>query len=293
MTQSSGTTSSNDLLKFPTIPLIVGVLSGLLTAEAARFLNPLNPLVGVVFGPAMTLLVWLKYKSCSAWLAIALIASSVTSYLVAVWATSFLSGQMDLILGPDNSFTEPFGPGMFSVAGFLGSMAINLALLLLLSPPKGPRVLAKAAAWSCAGAFLGLLSSELSEPVGATLKPLIGVPATDMGSNDYYLVFYSAYLIWQTGMAFLIPFMLPHSPLSAPSISIPRSPAKLSIFGKVFFFCIFATLAVLGCLVARDQYRKWKVQHKSEKLLREPPSSDNLGFILRSRKPGVAKQNAI
>jgi hypothetical protein len=238
----------------------LGLVSGIATAPAARVLAPQNPLVGVVFGVAITLLVWIKYKTYSAWYAVALLASSVVAYFVAIWGTLAVMGRLTYVLSPDSALTEPLGPGMFSVAGFLGGIVVNLALLLLFSRDKPFRLAGKAAAFACAGAFLGFLGSELAEPVGGMIASVVGVPPVDMGSNQYYQNFYSTYLIWQTGMAFLIPLMLPHMVISPPgqATTSPRSPAGLTDLGKLFFACIFATLVFLACFVARDYYRNRK-----------------------------------
>jgi len=49
----------------------------------------------------------------------------------------------------------------------------------------------------------------LSAPAGAAVAKIVGdPPSRDMGSNDYFLAFYSAYVIWQAGMLFLITFMI-------------------------------------------------------------------------------------
>jgi hypothetical protein len=194
--------------------LVAGILSGLLSAEVARLLDPGNPLLGGVFGVAMLLLVWVKHKRCSLWRAVVLITSSIAAYFVSIWATLFLSALLDRILGRESSFTDLVGPGMFAVAGFLGALVFNSALLLLFSPGRKLRLLGKAAAWSCAGAFLGFLGSELREPMGAAVAAVVGEPPSPaMGDNHYYVACYSAYLIWQTGMACVIPLMLPHGVL--------------------------------------------------------------------------------
>lgn len=264
---------SNDPLKFPAIPLAVGILSGFLTSEVARLLDPTNPFVGLVFGTGITLMVWLKHKSSFAWIAGALAATAVVAYFTAVWGTLTATALVARTIGLEKLFGEPVGADTFAVAGFLGALLINLALLLLLSPAKGLRLLGTAAAWACVGAFLGFLGSELSEPVGAAVATVVGPHRTDMGGHHHYLALYSAYLIWQPGMAFLIPLMLPHSSLPGANqaISIPRSPAELSIFGKLFFLCVFGALLVLGCLVARDLYHASNPHHQTDNWLLETP----------------------
>jgi hypothetical protein len=173
---------------------------------------------------------------------------------------------------------------MFAIAGFLGALLVNSASLLLLSPVRGWRTLAKAAAWACAGAFLGFLAAELSDSVGAGIALVVGdPPSASMGTNDYYLNFYCAFVIWQTGMALLFPVMLPHAEAVPPRQSQPSaaapSAAKLGILGKLFFVCVFAVLGILGYSVARSRYRTWNLQRQSDKLARETPPVANLPVI--------------
>jgi len=139
-------------MRFPVATLMIGVLSGLATAVAARFWSGLNAFVGLFFGIAVSFLVWRKYKRHSALLVTALLATSVASYCAAIWGTPYLFSTADRFLGWQNNFMEPFGPGTFAIAGFVGALIFNLALLLLLSP-KGRLLLGKAAAWACAGAL--------------------------------------------------------------------------------------------------------------------------------------------
>lgn len=219
-------------------------------------------------------MVWLKHKYSFAWIAVALLATSVVAYFAAVWGTLTVTALVARTIGLEKLFGEPVGADTFAVAGFLGALLINLALLLLLSPAKGLRLLGKAAAWACVGAFLGFLGSELSEPVGAAVATVVGGPhRTDMASHHHYLALYSAYLIWQPGMAFLIPLMLPHSSLPGANqaISMPRSPTELSIFGKLFFLCVFGTLLFLGYLVARDLYHASNPQPHDQQLVAWDP----------------------
>ncbi len=235
----------------PTIALFIGIVSGLLTAETTHFLDLVNPFLAVVFGAGLTLLVWVRNRKCSVWLVLCLIASSVASYSAAVWGTPFLAGRI-LGSGSDSD------PAMFAIAGFLGALVINMALLLLLSPETGLRLLRRAAAWACVGAFLGFLASELGEHLGTAIATVFGnFSRGGMGANHETLALYSAFLIWQMGMAFVIPFMLTYSAFfgAGQTVSLPRSPANLSILGKLFFFTVFVTVLLFGLLAARDLYR--------------------------------------
>lgn len=241
---------SSQSTMLPAIALLIGILSGLLTAETTHFLDPVNPFVAVVFGAGLTLLVWVRTKKCSVWVSVSLIASSVASYSAAVWGTPFLVGR---ILGSASNSDA----AMFAIAGFLGALIINIALLLLLSQETDLRLLRRAAAWACVGAFLGFLASELGEHLGTAIGTVFGNLSRGMSASHEALALYSAFLIWQTGMAFLIPFMLLYSAFfgADQTVSLPRSPANLSILGKLFFFSAFATVLIWGLLMARDLFR--------------------------------------
>jgi hypothetical protein len=274
-------TNSSDLLKFGLVPLGIGVLSGFATSLAARLSSELDPFIGVFFGAAVIFLVWLKKEKCSARLITVLMASSVASYCAAIWGTLFITGRIGLILGYGTRFTELFGPVTFSIAGFLGALVFNLAILLLLSAKRGVWILGRAAAWALAGAFLGFLSAELADSVGVAVKAVIGVPRTGMGTDNSLLSMYSAYLIWQTGMCLLIPFMLGESATteSGQAVSAPRSMTGSSVPGKLFFGCILATVAVIGYFSVRDLYHTWKYHQKTA--LGETPSAVNLPEVER------------
>jgi hypothetical protein len=172
---------------------------------------------------------------------------------------------------------------MFFIAGFLGALIFNLSLLWLFSAQRALVVFGRAAAWAVTGAFLGLISAELADYVGGAVGAVVGVPGTDMGTNYYLTSLHSAYLIWQTGMAFLIPLMLHKSSAaeSGQAVSVPRSPTRLSISGKLFFSCILATVAAVSYFSIRDLYHTWKYQHETETLLGETPSALNLPAVER------------
>ena len=208
-------THSTHSLKFQTITLVIGVLSGLLTAEVARFVDPGVPFLGVIFGAAIIILVWIQHKYCSERIVVGLLGFAVVSYSAAVWVTLPLTGILGRAFGPESDFSDPLGAPMFTLAGFLGALIINAALLERLYRASGWRLLGKAAAWACVGGFLGFIAAEFTGPVGTAVTAVVGdPPASDMGSDRRYLAFYSAYLIWQTGMAFQIVWMITKSPAS-------------------------------------------------------------------------------
>ena len=218
--------TSASLIKFPTIALVVGLLSGLFTAAGSRLVDPVNPFLGIIFGAAITLMIWLRYRQLTVPIAVAALLSSVAAYFAAVWGSLWTLGRLASAIHLEEF--EPDGPWTFSFAGFLGSLIITITLLLLLSPERGWRVFGKGMAWSVAGGWLGLISSVRSEAIGSAVGSIVGYP--NPGWSEHYTnPFYSAYLVWQTGMAVLIPLILPQS-LSTradKSVSIQSPPAQI------------------------------------------------------------------
>jgi hypothetical protein len=200
--------TSVSLSRFPTLALVVGLLSGLLTAACSRLVDPLNPFLGIIFGAAITLLIWFRYRRLTVPIAVATLSSSVTAYLAAVWVSIWTVGAVTSAIHLHE--VEPAGLWTFSFAGFLGALIITLTLLLLLSPQRSWRVFGRAIAWSVAGGWLGLISSAMSEAIGSAVGSILGYPQLGLGRH-YAKPFYSAYLVWQTGIAFLIPLILPQS----------------------------------------------------------------------------------
>jgi len=198
--------TSASLIRFPAINLVVGLLSGLLTAAASRLIGPLNPFLGIIFGAAITLIICVRYSQLTVPITVATLSSSVAAYLAAVWGSVWTVGALTSAIHLED--VRPAGPWTFSFAGFLGALIITLTLLLLLSPTRGWRVFGKAIAWAVAGGWLGLISSVMSETIGSAVGSILGYSEPGWG-KPYAKPFYSAYLVWQTGMAFLIPLILP------------------------------------------------------------------------------------
>jgi hypothetical protein len=195
-------------LKLPTA-LVIGIVSGLLTGEAARFLNPVNPLLGIIFGMSVIALLRFQQKNCRGKAAASLVTFSVISYLAAVWVTLPISAVVGRILELENDFTDPVGAPVFTFAGYLGALIINAAVLEKENNLSGPQAVSKAASWASGGAFLGFISNELSGRVGVAVGYVVGdPPGSQMGSNDHFLALYSAYVSWQAGMLFLITLMV-------------------------------------------------------------------------------------
>ncbi len=266
---SSETLITNKSRRFGTILAFTaaGMLSGILTVTAVIYLDPVDPFVGIIFGTTVAVSLALRQRMWPAGRIIALIASSVMAYFAAIWSPGLITELLRSlrILETASSF-DVFSPAIFSIAGFVGAFVIMLAVLLLFFQEKGWRAPAKASALALPGALLGLISSLASASIQEMAAQWLTL-SQSWGPRPGQ--FYSAYLIWQTGMAFVIAALLP---LAAPVPSLSKnsapaagSPMKLSIGGKIFVACMLAGTVVLGFFEGQDLYRTRQDQHHAEK----------------------------
>lgn len=261
---------------------VAGLLSGILTAGSLAFLDPLNPFVGATFGFVVALCLSLQQREGSAGRIISLIAASVTAYFVAVWSplwTTFLLRSVRIV--GDSGGLDAFSPAGFSFAGFVGAFFIMLAVLFLFFQEQGWRAPAKAAVLAVPGALLGLVSFTASGPLAALV--LNGLDHLRLARHTAGLDterFYSAYLVWQAGMGFVIAAILPRTAMalsrSGQPVPVTPPPMKLSAGGKTFVLCVLAGTAVLGVFEGRDRYRVWHYQSQAQKAWEQAPSADNL-----------------
>jgi len=81
--------------------------------------------------------------------------------------------------------------------------------------------------------------------------------------------FYSAYLIWQTGIAFVIAALLPRAVVvlfpSKQPVPVTGAPMKLSVGGKIFVACMLTGTILVGLGEGRYLYREWSRQQHVEK----------------------------
>lgn len=276
---SSGTAITSSSRRFSSIAALTaaGLLSGVLTATSLMFLDALNPFVGTIFGVAIAMVFSLQRRTWAAGRIIAFIASCVMAYFAAIWSPIGVIYVLRALVNiEDKNVPEIFGPVMFSVAGFVGAFVIMLALLLLFSREKGKLVLVRALLLALPGALLGLVSALAREPVQNTVAHWFS-PSASWGWKPEQ--FYSAYLIWQTGMAFVIATFLPQSSalaLSGQPVPMEQSWIKLSLGGKVFAVCMLTGTAVLGFFEVRNHYRETYQKRQIEKSRKQAPSAENL-----------------
>jgi hypothetical protein len=254
-----------------------GMLSGILTASSLAFLDALNPFAGAIFGVAIAIALSLWQREWSAGRIIAFVASSVMAYFAAIWSPTLAIYVLRALANVDDrSVPEMFGPVMFSLAGFVGAFVIMLAVLLLFFQAKGRRVPARALLLALPGVLLGLISATASQSV----QEIVGhwfSPSASWGWKPEQ--FYSAYLIWQTGMGFVIAALLSrNTALSVPEQHppTPRSQMKLTVGAKVFTVCVLAGTAVTGFFEGRARYRESQQYGRIEKPREPTPSTENL-----------------
>lgn len=205
------------------------------------------------------------------------------AYFAATWSPiCAIYVLRTLVTIQDQNVPAIFGPLMFSLAGFVGAFVMMLAVLILFFQERGWRVLARALLLALPGGLFGLLSAMASESVQNIASHWIS-QSTSWGWKPEQ--FYSACLIWQTGMAFVIAAFVPRRatlPRSEQSAPIEPSLMELSIGGKIFVVCMLAGAATLGFFEARAQYRERHQYGRIEKPRNPAPSAENLPEV-RSR----------
>jgi len=276
---SDGTTITSNSRRFSSIAAFTsaGLLSGILTALSLFFLKALNSFVGATFGAVIVICLSIRQRMWSMGRTISFIASSVIAYFAATWSpVGALYVFRALVKIQDQKVPNIFGPLMFSIAGFVGAFVFMLAVLVLFFQEKGWRVPARALLLAMPGIPLGWLSAIASESVENIVSHWI-TPSSSWGGGPEQ--FYSAYLIWQTGISFVIAAFAPQTsdlPLSKQTASMQISLMKVSIGGKIFVACMLAGTAVLGFFEARNYYRATYPQRQIEKSRKQAPPGENL-----------------
>lgn len=251
----------------------VGMLSAILTAVSVTYLSPLNPFVGGIFGVVMAISLSLRQRMWSVGRIVAFIASSVMAYSAAIWLPPWVIAG----LGHE---PDMFDPGIFFLAGFFGGFVTMLAVLLLFFQEKGWRVPAKALVLALPGALLGLISATASDAIQRMIARW-HTPAGGWGLSPE--LFYSAYLIWQTGMGCMIAALLVrNSTLSLSAQPVPtmtRSQMNLSLGGKIFVVCMLTGTALVGFSEFYDRYIESHEQRQIKKSWEQAPSAENLPLV--------------
>jgi hypothetical protein len=247
----------------------IGLLSAILTAVSVAYLLPVNPFVGGIFGGVMAISLSLRQRVWSVGRIVAFIASCIMAYFAAIWLPFW-------VFAAAHQQPDLYGPRIFSLAGFCGGFVTMLAALLLFFQEKGWHVPAKALVLALPGAILGLISATASDAIQKMVARW-HTPSAAWGFGPE--LFYSAYLIWQTGMGCMIAVLLTrNAALSLPAQRVPmtRSQMNLSLGGKIFVVCMLTGTAVVGFLEVHDRYIESHEQRQIKKSRDQSPSAENL-----------------
>jgi hypothetical protein len=221
-----------------------------------RFLSPAAPLLGCIFGGALSLLIGLTYKRISSQVLISVIVSAAPAYFVAVWLSLNGVNLVRSLLHLENDY-DIFGPLVFSCAGFFGAWILIVAIRLWLIRETAVQLLWKSAAWACVGSLLGCFSSLLRGAVGPIVWMIVGGDPHSQGAF-VEIAFCSAFLIWQTGMAIAVAFMMPRMETLECLAGSPETRVtlgRLTVPGKIYFALIYIAAAVIAVLEIKDALR--------------------------------------
>ncbi len=200
---------------FLLLPL-AGLFSGLLTLWGLPYTGTLgnDPLNGLAFGLVIGACLWAT-RRWSLWKAVIFLIFSTAAYFLAVKAALYLP-ELGLVAwirftGKPTSGLDFYHPYRFFAGGFVGAFVLFIAIGFLLLRRKGFwRATATCLLWSVAGGLLAVLGRALGPSLGAFLFSIFQrmghIRAGDKAVP--FPLFYSTYVVWQTGMAFLMALVL-------------------------------------------------------------------------------------
>jgi MFS family permease len=269
-----------------------GLLAGVLTivlpfalsnTRASLFFGSL--FVGDIFGLVLSIYFWVFLRVRSIGKIVGFIITSTFSYIVAFYVTFFSAEYLPHAAQVQDSasimanvpLAAPF------IGGFVGALSVLLATLVLFSSEtRLLRIIKRSLIWALAGGALGVVGWALGSSLGGIVVSALG--QRDVSSNradDLTNYGYSLFLIWQSGMGFVLGFLTqaesrerqtPRSP-SAPLIRRPRSVgiAKLTMVAVAaiggLFFAIKQLPQESQLIRSRRVYAKFAA---------ETPTLDNL-----------------
>ncbi|HET6934937.1 MAG TPA: hypothetical protein VFI72_08860 [Candidatus Angelobacter sp.] len=270
-------TSDKGRAKFPQIALVIGVLSGLFTIGLCLIYRPLLivPLIALPFGMATIALVYLKLKKCSGWSIIGLLTLSVAAYSIGVYGSGYV---LSLFPGIPRAGTDPGSLIWFTLAGFMGALAMTLSLLLMFAHERIGRILLRSVLGSLWGGLFGFLATAIPIALGIAM-PRMRQPSDGTISGNLINPIYLAYLIWQTGMAVVIFRMLPESSLIEGRIDPGATESRrgMPVYAKVLLLIIIVgPLASWVYVGGHDSYQSWQRRRSWRRLIGATPPTANL-----------------
>jgi hypothetical protein len=127
-----------------------------------------------------------------------------------------------LKLGVFNSNADSHSPVPLMVGGGVGALLVVGGALFLLRPKiGGPVVLVLASCGAACGALLSAAGSALGSSLGLDLSKLLYnlpshlVPSSDLQDRYSLQNLYALFIVWQTGMGFVLGLMLGGRPAAA------------------------------------------------------------------------------
>jgi hypothetical protein len=228
---------------------LTGCCSALLTmglASLSGYLNHYFLAPGLSFGLLIPLYFALYERASSAWRFLAFLLASIAAFEASMCAAFLIR-----ILLPGNMNDPVTGPSLF-VCGLVGGFIVLMAGSILFGRSQDNPAVLRVFAASLPAGVLGVAGWYVGRVI-LCLKTIPGSPVPPV--NNFWQMngpeFISLYIVWQTGTALLLGWLVtgvraPSAPGSQPLTEAPLRPhasrTKIAIAG--LFFC-----AVFGFLV--------------------------------------------
>ncbi len=272
---------------------VEGLVSGALTCVLPAFLGRGGPaladalflFIGCIFGAAIAAHLWLFRGLRSAFSIFGFVATCTVAYAISLLATVWTPFRPDFLnfSGPEQG---PANSSPFFTGGLLGAAIVCAGVYFFFAPGKDwRRFLAKALGISVICGFLGVFGWAAGERLWAARH------FSGFGSS---LDFYVLYMIWQTGTAGLLGFLLPRQAPAPTGMRMARDEyehrtkrPKPSAAAVCFLVLVVATLCffmgrqIYGHRIARRVLAAQRAANQAAEAHRvaETPSMKNLPAI--------------
>lgn len=277
----------NKFKPFLTLTL-AGLFSGFLTLAAMRLLEFL--FLGAVFGLVIAGYFWFRGLR-SVWKMTGFVAACTVAHAVAMTAGSKTAIPLEFLRFVD--LAERRDIEICFTGGLVGAPIVLAAFCLFVAPQREwERFLLKAFAVSVLSGVLGIVGWELGASLGTVLWHSLKFVVAPHQTGPSGTNLYSLYVVWQTGMALLLAFLLPRQAVAADvpfvrgnaeSLDTARSERKLSFAAKLFFASVLVALGYFttGRIQEHRSQQRYRalVQEAQTRALTEAPSMEKLPKI--------------
>lgn len=267
-----------------------GLLAGVLTIVLPLALSNTHAnlffglFVGDIFGLVFSIYFWIFWRLRSIGKTAGFIITSTFSYIVAFYVTFFSAEYLPHAAQVRDSagimanvpLAAPF------IGGFVGAFSVLVSALVLFSfEAKLLRVIKKSLIWSLAGGALGVIGWVLGPSLGGIVVSVLGQrDASSNRADELTNYCYSLFLIWQSGMGFVLGLLTqPESrerQTSTRSGSLIRPPLSIEI-AKLSVVAVAATSILLLAITQLPQEsRLIRSRQAYAKFAAETPTLDNL-----------------